>query len=206
MVGVIRTDMETTYGDFAPNDIIQSQWADDVNASLDDKVSKSVFNWFSHVWSLYEFVLSGRTGTRASGTVVAPSNSGGLISYLDLTGGASSEATEAIWEGFLFNPTTYANINRAKTTGRFKGGTDNIGPTIILFDGTTANSGGITFVVFDSQTLGSLGAGGGHAERTTTDIDISSADYCFTLSFQGSVNPGGQLYIAGCHTIFWATV
>lgn len=36
MTGVVRYDMETTYGDFVANDIIQSQWADDVNATLDN--------------------------------------------------------------------------------------------------------------------------------------------------------------------------
>lgn len=41
MAGTVRKNMEAYWGDFGAGEVIQSQWGDDANATLDDALSKS---------------------------------------------------------------------------------------------------------------------------------------------------------------------
>ena len=92
MAGVVRYDMETQYGDFVPNDIILSQWADDVNASLDDKVSKTVGTLGTY--TSLAFTVTTNKITRTAGSWITDNVQVGML--ISIVGSADNDGIYTI--------------------------------------------------------------------------------------------------------------
>lgn len=108
MAGTIRHTMETFYGDFAPGDKMLSEWGDSVNATLDDKVSKSTSTGQSITSALT--VVGTMTIQALAGVLKASSGvvSGGATTS-DVPEGSNLYYTTARWDTRLALKTT-ANL------------------------------------------------------------------------------------------------
>ena len=89
----IRYNMATQYGVFSAGDTIQAAWGNDINDSLDDKVSKSRFNAFSGNFSLtrYDNVTEETTDfytkTAGGGVSYIYENGSNAIAYMHMQNG-----------------------------------------------------------------------------------------------------------------------